>query len=463
MQSDLSPAACRRWLAGFLAAAAFLGTFRLGTPGVWLDEASSWYNVSGSWSHLWQRALEAEDTGGILYSVLLKLWVALAGTSESSLRLPGVLLLLVFIAALARAATLLAGRWAGVCASAAALAHPSVLPAARQARGYILLLTLTAVSLLALAEWQAGRRRFGARLAAAAGLGAAATHIFGVFVALGNALWICGLGDGDSTRERKWPALRAASVAGPAVLFATGWTVLIGDRVRHNLESFWVPGTTASNYVAIGAWLVAPLAAALAWWLWRDRSEGARRVAAGLTLFALPVAIGPGVVSEVARGDTHFVMVRYAFALVAPAILAAGLAVAWLPRRAAVPLLAAALALSVGYSAGRRVYSRRNEERTGHAWRSEVFVGTGRGWRHAVRRAVQQLDGARVLRRADAAGGGTGPPLAGRCRPRAGRPGRDQARHLARAILAADAAGTRGAVRGDGEPGIRDRYRFKQP
>ncbi len=369
MQDDPAPAAYRRWLAGLLAAAAFLGTFRLGTPGVWLDEASSWYNASGSWSHLWQRALQGEDTGGILYSALLKAWIGLAGTSEAALRLPGVLLLLVLIVALARAATLLSGRWAGVCAGALALAHPSLLPAARQARGYILLLAWTAIALLAIAEWTqprrgdaaasgwTGRQRRGPWLAAIASLGAAATHIFGVFVAVGTAWALASLAAQDSARERTRAALRVAAVALPAVVFAAAWTVLIGDRVRRNLESFWIPGSIASNSLAIGIWLVGPFAVAVAWLRWHDGATGTGRLVRGLVLFAVPIAIGPGLVSALSPGDGHFVMVRYAIALVAPAILATGLALAHLPRRAAVPMLAAVLAVSLGYSAGRNVYS----------------------------------------------------------------------------------------------------------
>jgi len=366
MQNDLSPAAYRRWLAGLLAAAVFLGTFRLGTPGLWLDEASSWYNASGRWSHLWQRALQGEDTGGILYSALLKIWIGLAGTSEAVLRLPGVLLLVVLIVALVRAATLLSARWAGVCVGAVALAHPSLLPAARQTRGYILLLAWTAIALLAIAEWTqgnaaaggwTGRQRRGRWLAAIATLGAAATHIFGVFVAMGTAWALASFAAQHPARDRRRAALRHAAVALPAVVFAAVWTVLISDRVRRNLESFWIPGSITSNSLAIGIWLVAPFAVAVAWLRWHDGAEGTGRLARGLVLFALPIAIGPGLVSALSPGDGHFVMVRYAIALVAPAILAAGLALAHLPRRVAVPMLAAALAVSVAYGAGRNVYS----------------------------------------------------------------------------------------------------------
>lgn len=356
-RADLSRDAYHRWLAAVLAAAAILGFARLGTPAVWLDEASSWYNASGTWAHVWQRAVEGEDTGGILYSVLLKGWIGLAGTSEAAMRAPGILLLLGFVGALARAARLTAGRAAGACTAAVALAHPSVLPAARQARGYILLLTLTALALLAIAHRLSGRRRLPAWLLALASLGAAATHVFGVFVAVGAALCHAAVTWRDGGPRRGVRAVHGLSVALPAVLFSLVWSLLIWDRVVRNLDSFWIPGTLASNYAATALLLLAPLAAAAAWLLWTDRSPRTRLVVFGLALFAVPIAAGPGMVSAWSPGTTHLVMVRYALGLVPLAALAAGIALSRLPSRWLVPLLAVAILASAGYSTSKNVYA----------------------------------------------------------------------------------------------------------
>ncbi len=350
--SDLSPRAYRLGLGAVLLLAAVAGLVRLATPPIWLDEASSWYNVGGTWLHLWQRAMQGEDSGGLLYSVLLKLWAALAGTGEPALRVPSVLLWLATIAVLARAVRLAWGRQAGLLAAAAALAHPSLLTAARQARSYVLLIALTALALLALAEGRAGRRRLGHWLLAAASLGAAAAHVMGAFVAVGAA---CA----QFVVERREPnaARRALVAAAPALAFAAVWTALIRERVQRNLASFWIPGTLASNYLAIGALLVAPLALACAWIVWRDRSSRARTVATALTAFALPVALGPAIVSTIAAENTHLAQLRYALALAPLGAAAAGCALATLPRRLAAGLVALALLASVSYGTSKGAYA----------------------------------------------------------------------------------------------------------
>lgn len=350
--TDLSRRAYRLGLAGVLLLAAVAGLVRLATPPVWLDEASSWYNVSGTWSHLWQRALQGEDSGGLLYATLLKSWSAVAGTSEMALRLPGVLLWLATIGVLARAVRLTWSRQAGLLAAAAALAHPSFLAAARQARSYVLLIALTALALLALAEALAGRRRRGAWLLAAASLAASAAHVMGAFVAVGAACAQFVVG-----RREPNAARRALVTAAPALVFAAAWAALIRERVERNLGSFWIPGTVLSNYLAIIALLVAPVALASAWMLWRDRSPRARTMAGALTAFALPVALGPAIVSMYAAEGTHLVQLRYALALAPLAAAAAGCALATLPRRLAAGLVALVLLAAVPYAIGKQVYA----------------------------------------------------------------------------------------------------------
>ena len=349
---DLSPRDYRLGLCAVLLLAALAGLWRLDTPPLWLDEASSWYNVSGSWLHLWERAVQAEDSGGLLYSALLKPWSAFAGTGEAALRVPGVVLWLGTIAVIARATRLAWGRDAALLAASAALAHPSLLAAARQARSYILLFLLAALALLALAEQMAGRRRRGLWLLAAGSLAAAATHVMGVFIALGAATCQLLLG----SRERA-AALRAALAAAPAFVFAAVWAILMRGRVGRNLESFWIPGTLLTNYLAIGLLLVAPLAIACAWLLWRDPSTRSRAAVAGLAAFALPVALGPAILSAFAAEGAHLVQLRYALALAPLGAAAAGGALATLPRSLAATTAALAIAASIGYGVGKQVYA----------------------------------------------------------------------------------------------------------
>ncbi len=349
---DLSPRACRLGLCAALLLAALAGLWRLGTPPLWLDEASSWYNVSGSWLHLWDRAVQGEDSGGLLYSALLKLWSALAGTGEATLRVPGVVLWIATIAVIARTARLVWNRRAALLAASAALAHPSLLAAARQARSYILLCFLAALVLHALAGYMTERRRHRLCLLAAASLGAAATHVMGVFVGLGAASGLLVLGGRDRAAAR-----RAALVAAPALAFAAAWAVLLRDRAARNLASFWIPGTFFSNYLAIGVLLVVPLAVACLWLLWRDPSPRSRTAVAALAAFAAPVALGPAIVSALASKGTHLVQLRYALSLVPLGVWAAGGALATLPRRLAAAATTLAIAVSLACGVGKQLYA----------------------------------------------------------------------------------------------------------
>jgi mannosyltransferase len=76
---------------GSFAAALLLRLYRLGAQSLWLDEGSTWAQVTGnSWSRL-AGDLFSPNAAYPLYHLLLKGWIALAGDSEWALRFPSAL------------------------------------------------------------------------------------------------------------------------------------------------------------------------------------------------------------------------------------------------------------------------------------------------------------------------------------------------------------------------------------
>jgi mannosyltransferase len=361
--ADLTPTCFRLLLAGLLAAAAALGSFRLGTPSVWLDEAVSWFNSSGSWERVCQRALATDDMGGVVYAPLLKVWLAAAGDSEAAMRLPSVAATIALVAVMAYIARLLWDRRASVAVGVLTLFHPSVLTASRQARGYIFLLLFSALGLLGLA-WQLGRaRRAGHVLLGVAGLAVAATHIFGVLVTIGTAAASALLarhaarGGPPAGPPRRGPVVRALLPFLPAGLFAAVWVALEARMVARRLAVFWVPGPLWRNGVVVLVLMVGPIVAGSAV-VWATRATArAREVALGLIVVAVPVFAGLLVVSLVARGHHNFVTVRYALPLVLPGALGCGYAVSRLRLAPAAAVLAIGAALSVGHAASHNAWA----------------------------------------------------------------------------------------------------------
>lgn len=75
---------CLILLAGALA----LRVLWIDAPSLWVDEAASLGFARMGWDELW-RAVPQVETNPPTYYALLKAWIAVAGTSEAALRLPG--------------------------------------------------------------------------------------------------------------------------------------------------------------------------------------------------------------------------------------------------------------------------------------------------------------------------------------------------------------------------------------
>lgn len=139
-------------------AASLLRLYRLDAQSLWLDEGGTWAEVTGKgWGQLAQDMF-AGTAGYPLYHLLMKAWVALAGDSEWSLRLPSALAGVAMVAALMAAARELARATggdaptqarSGLAAGAVAAISPYALWHAQDAKVYSLLMLTMALLLWA--------------------------------------------------------------------------------------------------------------------------------------------------------------------------------------------------------------------------------------------------------------------------------------------------------------------------
>jgi hypothetical protein len=150
---------------------AVLRVFALGRQSLWIDEVFTWYTADVGQplrlSHL------LENVHGPLYSLLLHLWVGLAGDGEWALRLPSAVFGIATVPALAWAGWRWLGRETAVPAAWLAAGSPFLVWYSQEARNYSLLILcacLSAGALLALRERPGAGRLAGALGISAAGL-----------------------------------------------------------------------------------------------------------------------------------------------------------------------------------------------------------------------------------------------------------------------------------------------------
>lgn len=344
------------WCFGLLCAAILalnlgLDLYRLDLPSLWLDEAISWRNASGSWSEGWSWAAGGEDCGGFAYFCLLKLAMAGLGTSELALRLPSVALGFGFVAMMMSVGYSLWGRAAALVIGLLAALHPEVICWFRQARGYSLELFASAWCLAALLAYARTARRLHAWSLFAACSIAAASHVFGVFLVGGAGVFLAiqrwqALPSGRPLRS----ALGLWPVAIPVVMAAC-WAVQMRARITANLDNFWISGSIPENYKSLlesfwgkTIWLV--LGGIV--WLLRDRARPNNRLVLGVLGCCAPFLLcGPLLASWGARSH-NFILCRYFLPALALGLLPTAYLLSRLPPRFAV---LASLALGIGFLA----------------------------------------------------------------------------------------------------------------
>lgn len=199
-----------RHLVAATLAGAVLRLAALGHQSLWVDEVLTWYSV-GAGQPL-QLTHLLENVHGPLYSLLLYLWVAVAGDGEWAMRLPSAIFGIATIPALAWAGARWLGREAAVPAAWLAAGSPFLVWYSQEARNYSLLILcacLAAGALLALRE-----RASAARLARVVAVSAAGL--------LANLTWVLLL-----PLHLRWFLAARAGTRGRALTLAVGAAVVL--------------------------------------------------------------------------------------------------------------------------------------------------------------------------------------------------------------------------------------------
>lgn len=140
-----------RKMSAYALVAASLLWYRLSLP-LALDELSSVWVVSGSFSETIGRALHVQGQSA-LYYLLLWPFFKLAPESSLILRLPSLIFYLCSAWLMFRITSRLWSEWSGVVAAAIILCSSDVIRAATEARPYALAIMLSIAATLALLQW----------------------------------------------------------------------------------------------------------------------------------------------------------------------------------------------------------------------------------------------------------------------------------------------------------------------
>lgn len=283
-------------MAAIVAAGAALRFSTLDLQSFWDDEAVTVGTVLAPslWSTLGH--IPSSEASPPLYYVLAWLWTKVFGHGEVGIRSLSAVLGTATIPVVWWAGRTLVSRPVGLAAAALVAASPEMVWYSQEARGYALLVLLCAISLGCMAEvLRSGSRRMLAGWAIASGL-AIATHYFGAFVAIPEAialLWLV-----PELRRRVLVATAAVGAVGAALLPLAIHQAGYGHDVwikylplSQRLGQLWKEfaigraGTPPDHLLAIGH--IATIAtAALAVWggVQRERRRG----------FGLALGIGAG-------------------------------------------------------------------------------------------------------------------------------------------------------------------------
>jgi mannosyltransferase len=120
-----------------------LGLLRLGVPSLWVDESFTALRVDQPISEYFEGYYP-------LYSVVIKAWTVVAGTSEFALRLPSVLATILACALIVVLGRRLFDRWVALAAGLLLATSPFSVRWSQQARAYSMMVVLVLVATLLL-------------------------------------------------------------------------------------------------------------------------------------------------------------------------------------------------------------------------------------------------------------------------------------------------------------------------
>ncbi len=268
--------------------------FRLGAQSLWSDEGNSVALAHRSFAEIAVRT--AHDIHPPLYYWLLKFWVAGWGDTEFAVRALSAALGVLLVAVIFRLGTRWFGWQAGIAAALLAAVNPFQVYYAQEARMYMLLTLLGALTaLFAVEYWRKGetRRLVGYALAAAAGL---YTHYaFPVMLATVNLAAIFFLWN---RKRRLWKWLAAQLI--PLVLFSP-WLPIAIRQLTTWPQSLLTPTSAGEKLLTIGQYLAlgASGSATNDWWMW---VFGFGFLVSGLRFLV------PGFKSNVSLSTAHYLL-----------------------------------------------------------------------------------------------------------------------------------------------------------
>ncbi|MEV6490834.1 glycosyltransferase family 39 protein [Actinoplanes sp. NPDC051633] len=288
-----------------------------GTRALWEDEYVTWHAVAMSWSDL-GRMLTNVDLVHAFYYVVMRGWVAVAGDSLLTLRIPSLAAMVVTAAAATLIGRRLAGTRVGVVGGLLLALIPSISRYAQEVRSYALVTMLVTVStwfLLRAVERPTWPRWFSYALTLAlAGLG----HFLS-FAVLGAHLLYALLATRSTDEIRRWRFAGAAAGACLVVIplpalasRQSGQVSWLADDKRAPVE---LPARLfLADHLAYAVILLALLGAVL---LWRKSRAG--------TVLLLAWAAVPILFIYASSPVLHLLAARYVlFTLPAFTLLAAG-------------------------------------------------------------------------------------------------------------------------------------------
>ncbi|MBW8481388.1 glycosyltransferase family 39 protein [Actinomadura parmotrematis] len=324
--------------------ALLLGAWATGRPALWTDEFVTIDLARRPVARIWA-TLGGVDAVHGLYYLLMHVWVQVAGTSATAVRLPSVLGVAAAAAGTALLGRALAGRAAGLAAGIAYALIPVTGQYALEARSYALVSAAAVLATLALVRALGRRPRFApyALYAAAVAL-LGALHLFALLLVPAHLVTVLALRPG----RRAVLAWTAAAAAAGAALAPLVWTAA-GQQGAVS----WIPPADARHlWLAVlgitGSLAATVLLAALC--VWGLARSGAPRLAA----VAVPwLAVPPVALLALSQAEPFFVARYVLFCVPALALLLGAGAVAR-PRPVAVPVAAALLVLAAAAQPGLR-------------------------------------------------------------------------------------------------------------
>lgn len=219
--------AARRWvtridpaLVALTALAFAVAAYRLGTKGLWLDEAVSADHARLGLGGLW-KLISRQDPNMGLYYALLHVWVRVFGYHEAAVRSLSVLLGGLAVPVTARLGQRLFGRGAGLVAGLLLALSPFFVQYEQTARSYallVLLVTLSSYLFVLELEQPSRAHRIGYVLASVLAVYAQYMAVFVLLVQLVSLLAVRRRA--AFTREWTLVALAVIVLCAPEVLFA---------------------------------------------------------------------------------------------------------------------------------------------------------------------------------------------------------------------------------------------------